>query len=157
MKKVVVSILVGLGCLLIMFGGVIAYIFYNAKTAEQIVATNVAVSSEWFEITPDSAMKPKKQVQEVVFVIDGYKSDFSDKTFQIKLPDGTIVNPDVQILDEFGNVYELKHSGFLNNDINYTPKNSLGFLEDRNYSKIRIRSDKPFQISKVIWRNANLK
>lgn len=156
-KKIIVSILIGLGCLFILFGSVVAYIFYDASAINQTVATDVSITSEWIELASDSSIKPEKQVQEVVFVIDGYKTDFRDNSFQIKLPNGTVVNPEVQIFDENGNAYELMHSGFTNNDITFTPKTNGGFLKDRNYSKLRIRSDKPFQVSRIIWRNRNLK
>ena len=157
MKKVIISILIGVGCLLVLFGGLFAYAIYESKSVDQVVATDVLVSSEWTEITPDSLMKVNRQIQSLVFVIDGYKHDVSDKIWQIKLPDGTVVKPEVQIFDEYGNVYCLQDSGRSNNDINFTPEGTAEFPKDKNYTKIRIRSDKPFQVSKVIWQNRNLK
>jgi len=157
MKKAIVSILIGLGCLLVLVGGFVAYAMYKSKSVNQVVATDVLVSPEWTEITPGSSMKVNRQIQAVVLIIDDYRHNASDKIWQIKLPDGTVVKPEVQIFDEYGNVYDLHDSGRSNHDINFTPKSSAEFPEDRNYTKIRIRSDKPFQISKVIWRNRNLK
>ena len=161
MKKAIVSILIGLGCLLVLFGGFVAYAIYKSKSVNQVVATDVLVSSEWTEITPSSSMKVNRQIQSVVFIIDSYRHNVYDKIWQIKLPDGTVVKPEVQIFDEYGNVYDLHDGGRSNNDINFKPENDTEryttFPEDRNYTKIRIRSDKPFQVSKVIWRNRNLK
>ncbi len=157
MKKAIVSILIGLGCLLVLFGGLVAYAIYKSKTVDQIVAVDVLVSSEWTEITPSSSMKADRQIQAVVFIIDGYRHNVSDNKWQIKLLDETVVKPEVQIFDENGNVYDLHDSGRSNNDINFTPESSAEFPEDRSYTKIRIRSDKSFKVSKVIWRNRNLK
>ncbi len=142
---------------MVLFGGLVAYTMYKSKSVNQVIATDVLVSSEWTEITPSSSMKVNRQVQSVVFIIDGYRHNVSDKIWQIKLPDGTVVKPEVQIFDEYGNLYDLHDSGRSNNDINFTSESNAEFSEDRNYTKIRIRSDKPFQVSKIIWRNRNLK
>ena len=157
MKKAIVYILTGLSCLLVLFGGLVAYAIYESKSVNQIVATDVLVFSEWAEITPSSSMKVDRQIQAVVLIIDGYRHNVSDNKWQIKLLDGTVVKPEVRIFDEYGNVYDLHDSGRSNNDINFTPANRAGLPEDRNYTKIRIRSDKAFQVSKIIWRNRNLK
>jgi hypothetical protein len=157
MKKAFVSILIGLACLLVLSGGFVAYAIYKSKSVDQVIATDILVSSEWTEITPDSSMKVKRQVQAIVFIIDDYKHDVFDKIWQIELPNGTVVKPEVQIFDGYGNVYDLQDGGRSNNDINFTPKSTAEFPKDRNYTKIRIRSDKSFQVSKVLWRNRNLK
>ncbi len=84
------------------------------------------------------------------------------------LSDGTVINPEVEIFDENGNKYAMESRGAFINDyddksqthgvVESTFKLKLNELPaDRNYTEIRIRSDKPFTAKRVTWFNYDLK
>ena len=97
-------------------------------------------------------MKPSRQNQYVVldatppFVVD-------EKTRGIRLPDGSIVTPEVQIVDQNGKIFNLTSwtlfsttSGVWRRGF-YLPALPQG----RKYRTVRIRSERPITISKITW------
>jgi len=161
MKKVIISILIGLCCLAILFGGFVVYAMYRMKPVKQVIATDLLVSTEWSEILPKTPMQVNRRTQSVELNIDGYKHDLFEKGWQIKFPDGTIVKPEVKIFDEYGNVFDLHDAARVGNIVGFKPEYDSNryttFPKDRNYTKIRIRSDKPFKCSNITWTNMDLK
>jgi hypothetical protein len=163
MKKVIKFGAIGIAILAVLFLGYFAYMFNHQKISEE-VASNLSISSDWTVIKPESPMKTRRDFQSVLLKIENSKHN--DK-FDIILPDGTIVNPEVEISDEYGNTYRLNSkSAFANNydsesktfELSYAGFSKSGGLpEDRVYTEVRIRSDKPFVASKIIWHNYNLK
>lgn len=166
MENIFAYILVGI---LVIFGGLIA-LYYginylvasSLKPIQQIIATNISVTSQWVEIIPESPMKVNKQmIQRLFLIIDGYEFDESNDNWQLKISDGTIVEPEIQILDEYGKVYDLHNGTRIGNLVGFYPKRNgdrfNGFPADRTYTKIRIRSNEPFLCSKIIWSNKRLK
>jgi hypothetical protein len=74
----------------------------------------------------------------------------SRKTKAVRLPDGTLVQPEVQLLDTAGKTYALKYYGFFGRQlIMFTLPDQL---TGRDYSTVRIRSDKPIRSKEIIWR-----
>ncbi|HEY0457818.1 MAG TPA: hypothetical protein VGC97_01625 [Pyrinomonadaceae bacterium] len=165
MKRVIKYGLIGFAVLLVLFPGYFAYMSGHMSVSQEI-ASNVSISSEWTVIKPESPMKTKRDFQSVLLNIEGCKTH--GKKSDLILPDGTIVNPELEILDEYGNNYPLdSKSGVVNNydsESDTFELYSAGFSkkggelpEDRVYTEVRIRSDKPFVASKIIWYNYNLK
>ncbi len=150
-----------MGGLIALYHGVNYIIVSNIKPINQIVATGLPVTSEWTEISPALPMKVEKQIQRLFLIIDDYRFDDLDDHWQLRLSNGIIIKPEIQILDEFGKVYDLQDGTRVGNSIGFSPKRkNTGFNTfpaDRTYTKIRIRSDEPFQCSKMIWSNKNLK
>ena len=91
------------------------------------------------------------------------------------MPDGNVVNPEVQIVDEFGEIKERPdvyglihqlHGGSygvtpVGGDSNLWRVNRAGYSgklpKDREYHSVLVRSDKPFRCSQIVWHNYNLK
>ena len=164
MNRVIKFGLIGFAVLLVLFLGYFAYMTGHMSVSQEI-ASNVSISSEWTVIKPESQMKTKRDFQSVLLKIENSKHN---ERSEILLSDGTVVNPEIEILDEYGNNYPLdSKSGVVNNydsESKTFELNSAGFSkkseklpEDRVYIQVRIRSDKPFSASKVIWYNYNLK
>ena len=165
MKRLAFSILAVSGCLVLAFLGLLAYVYFNERTIDQTLATNLMISNEWTEITPDPPLTVRRQIQEINLRIDGFQHDPSASLpGQIKLPDGTIINPEIEVYDEFGNKFELHHSGFVTKfyeDVVFKPESDstrfTTYPDDRRYTKIRIRSGVPFECARIYWRNKYLK
>ncbi|HKQ54028.1 MAG TPA: hypothetical protein VJT74_16750 [Pyrinomonadaceae bacterium] len=77
----------------------------------------------------------------------------------VRLKDGTIVKPEVQLVDQYGNVFDagvqMAASPSDNNGsiTGYVPR----LPRDRLYTKVRVRSDKPLKVSRIFWRCSTYK
>lgn len=164
-KHILIGLLVGVGLLAAAFYGLIVYLQYDFSN-EQVVTTDILVTESWTDIVPESPMNVSKQIQTVYLEIKGYKLDnHQAASWEIKLPDGTVIKPELQLIDGSGNTFILEHgSHLLRQDVDLigfsiTANNggNTKIPDDRTYTKLRIRSDKPFRCSKIIWSNRNLK
>jgi hypothetical protein len=152
LMKVLIWILVAaVSAILLLYIGFYVYLFFALRSARK-VAKHLNISADWIELTPQPPLKAEKRSQYLQILVDGYKRDDKDRNW-IRLPDGTIVTPEVEILDEYGKVYNLHPSSLVSSGVgftgNFAPRSS--FPQDRSYTKVRIRSDEPFEASKIIW------
>jgi hypothetical protein len=129
--------------------------FFKTKQSDREVATGVDVSGDWVEISAQPPLKATKQVQHLILTVDGYNRSLEDTRNQLPLADSTLVSPEVEIADERGMVYRLHPSRLISSGVGYTTDSSL--LRDKSFTKIRIRCDKPFRVSRIVWENENLK
>ena len=154
MKLLIVLIwilVVAVAAIILLYVGFYLYLFIVLRTSRKI-ARHLDISTNWMELTPQPPLRAKKQSQHLQILVDGYNRGDEDRNW-IRLPDRTIVNPEVEIWDEYGRVYDLRPSSLIPSGVGFTGKFAprSSFPQDRSYTKVRIRSDKPFQASKVIW------
>lgn len=157
-SKIVLSIIGGIGIIVVVAViGVVVYAYLTNRTLEQTLATNLSVSGEWIEISPEPLLKTRRMVSEIAIAIPNY-SDERGVPIEIKLKDGRVVKVQIQAVNANGTVFELRHSGF-----NYTGTHDLiiftpqGGFPDGEYKTVRIKSDQPFNIERMFWRERNLK
>lgn len=122
------------------------------------IAGATTITSEWFEIKPDPALKISSKTP---LVILKFEADYGVPDFvsqKLRYPDGTLGAPDVQLIDEQGNVFPLHF--LMGQHRDRSGSNTMGgagfgasdLPRDRSYSTLRIRSDKPMKCYKIIWR-----
>ena len=164
MKTALIVILGGLviAAVLVFVGN--AYIKYSLRAMHrrETLAENVRVNSDWQEIRFEEPLKGEKQVQKVMLSIDGYEHNLHDNDFgKIRLTDGTFVNPEIQIVDENDKIYQLRDGTRLGNSVGFSPDQEIHgtyeFPRDVAYKSVKIRSDKPFQCSRIYWYDHDLK
>ena len=158
MNKVLVVILAGLLLTAFLLYGFYAFFMYSVKAMhrKQTVAENVQITSDWLEITPENPLEATKQVQKIMLSIEGYEHDIEKNDFgNIKLADGTNINPEVQIVDENGKIYQLLDGMRLGNDVGFTPNQD--FQKKMTFKSVRIRSNKSFRCQKIYWYDYDLK
>ncbi len=155
-SKIILSVFGAIGILVGVFViGSIVYIYISNRTFEQTLATNLNVSSEWTEIDAVPLLQTRRRVAEVAIALPDYRAERGGP-FEIKLSDGRIVRPQVQISDVDGDLLDLRHSGF-----NYTGDHDLVVLTPKDgfpettFKTVRIRSDEPFVIARMFWRGRN--
>ena len=154
--KIILGLLVLVGVLAIalvnlsMTGQI--YRFFNPYLDREI-AGPTTISSEWLEIVPEQRLRTERRIQYLVLdVADSFEPVY--ESWSLRLKDGSLVQPKVQLIDQSGKVYDLtspaldeKGIGFGNSDL---PR-------DRAYPTVRIRSDKPIHLSRIYWRSYNQK
>lgn len=139
--------------------GLLSFKTFALTPVQQDVALNFTVTPEWQEIVPEIPLTVNRDRQTVYLVIDGFNREIGDPEWNIKLPDGAIAKPEVQVVDDAGNIYELTGRSWAGSSAGFSIGKPMGIVSDlplfRTYPKIRIRSNVGFTCSKIIWDNKN--
>ena len=131
---------------------------------DHVVAENVPVSGAWLEITPPHPLKTTGRAQYLSVGVKGAApppkrigglDPHGENRDRVELLDGTSATPEIQLVDESGQAYDLRAEmddyagkGFaLRADAGALPSSTPA----RAFTVVRIRSDKPILISKVTW------
>lgn len=152
--KIILILSAGIVLIFLFFVGLSIYRIAT-RQSDREVASDVNISTDWLELTLQPPLRATKRVQHLIICVDGYDRSVEDTRDQILLPDGSTANSEVEILDESGKVYQLHPSLLISSGVGYRADSSLP--QDRSFTRIRIRSDRPFQASKIFWENFNLK
>jgi len=159
--KPIQKILLAVAALCLVF--VVALLLYRRMgplptLSDRDIAGSTTISSEWLEIKPTPVLKPSGKTSLVILELEGdYTPDFQAK--MLRFPDGALGMPDVQLVDEQGNVFPLHFLMVHHRDrTGSSVMGGAGFgapdlPADRSYSKLRVKSDRPMQCSRVIWRS----
>jgi hypothetical protein len=168
MKLSVTSIIVMLSIGVLLFIGailVIRHLLELPMYVDREIGSNLNVSSDWIEITPNSPMSKVRQFQSVILNIEGAYTDTDRKEPNLFLADGTQIAPELEILDQDGNWHVL-HSGSLGVGtsfdeskmaVSYVGFKSQALEQIISFKSVRLKSTTPFTCKSVKWRNYNLK
>jgi hypothetical protein len=152
--------LLALGVLLVVvFAGLLLYRRMGPlpTLTDRDIAGATAITAQWLDIKPEPVLKPSSKTSLVILELEGdYTPDFQAQ--MLRFPDGSLGMPEVQLIDEQGNIFSLHFLMVHHRD--RTGSNIMGgagfgspdLPTDRSYNHVRIRSDKPIKCSKIIWR-----
>jgi hypothetical protein len=162
MKTAAIIGAVIIGLLVLGVFGLAVYRYYDIRTIDRTLATNLSVSSEWIELSFDPPLRVLRRQQDLNIRIPGL-DQVQDRGSppQIKLPDGRVIKPELEIYDEFGNRFEYNFNGFRHSPatiifvLKYDPERYKSLPQDRSYPRLRIRSDVPFVCERLNWRNSD--
>jgi hypothetical protein len=136
----------------------------NKNRIRRIIANDIAISAEWTELLVSPPFTTKNNFQAVLLHIEGCWNSFPSKDADVRLANGTIINPKVEIIDEYGNTLFLKPGmsfGIPADDCEKFMISELGFRrnlsKDRKYTTVRIASEQPFLCNIVSLYDYNLK
>ena len=148
--------LVALGALYVW--GSIRYWRWN-KQRNYEVASDLDISGDWVELTPRPPLKATRHTQHLTVLVDGYHRNPGDHPFRLHLPDGTTANLEVEIVEVGGESFRLRPTVYASGGVGYTRSRAARPRQPggTSYTKVRMRCDKPFRASKVIWVDMNLK
>ena len=121
------------------------------------IAGATEITSQWLDIKPAPVLKPSSKTSLLILELEGdYTPDFQAQ--MLRFPDGSLGMPEVQLVDEQGNAFPLRFLMVHHRDrtgSNVMSDAGFGSPElptDRNYGKVRVRSDKPIKCTTIIWR-----
>ena len=141
---------------------VVAFLLYRKMgplptLSDRDIVGSTAITSQWLDIKAAPVLKPSGKSSLVILELEGdYTPDFQAQ--MLRFPDGALGMPEVQLVDEQGNVFPLHFMMVHHRD--RTGSNVMGgagfgstdLPTDRGYSQVRVRSPKPMKCSKIIWR-----
>lgn len=117
------------------------------------------VDAEWKEIMPTESLKSERDINAVMFDFATPQEHDNVKGLGLRFPDGKVITPEVQLVDENGKLYDLsvgflgtKGIGFVLRDSN---SNVMILPKDRAYRAVRVRCERPISFSRVYWHSYN--
>jgi len=156
-NKVVISLGAMSGLVILLILGYIALIIYVNWPASP-VAENIAVGPEWVEIAIEPGLGAKHRSQTLNLRIENFAIDSNQKISEIRLVDGTVITPEIEIYDDEGQKLTTRHIGFGRKHFDAVVFRPDGDLNaDKRYPKIRIRSAVPFMCEGIHWIDYNPK
>jgi hypothetical protein len=122
----------------------------------------ITIGNDWIELQPKASVKADWDLQYVVldleppFTDDSYKvGSGPNKGLGILMPDGEVINPEIEVVDQYGNHFSFVYAGstgaFRNPDTKYAYSKVDEFPRDREYKTVRIRSRRPIKVRAVYW------
>lgn len=116
---------------------------------DRTIKGETVLSPQWIEITPDSPLKAQRDVQAIVLYLEEpLVGDLA--AGGVRMPDGSIVIPEVQLIDVDGNIYTLKYqASFGKQLVLYSDWDNL---KGREYRSVRIRADQSVRCKEIFWR-----
>jgi hypothetical protein len=134
--------------------------------AERDISGRITASSEWTEIAPDKPLKSEREINAVMF---NFETPLNEKDvitgndvkrWGIRFPNGKVILPEVELIDQNGKTYPLSVSFFGTKAIGFGMRDPQTHLEtlprDKTYRAVRIRSDERVIFSRVYWYSYNL-
>ncbi|HKO42104.1 MAG TPA: hypothetical protein VJU84_02350 [Pyrinomonadaceae bacterium] len=132
------------------------YRYFNPYLDQDITGP-VTIPDEWLELVPNKPLRVERQIQKIVLDLD--KSVKLERDgWGLVLPDGSIVQPAVQLIDENGQVYNLDVASSWSNPstgVTYREFSMADLPKDKSYRMVRLRSAKPVPCRRVFWRSYN--
>jgi hypothetical protein len=105
------------------------------------------VGSEWHGISLSQPITTKWDVQMIYLKIDT-QHEISLKPLGLRLVDGSIITPEIELVRNTGKVDTFRFVGFSGSDVMYE---NDGISRGTAFSEIRLRSPKPLQCSNIKW------
>lgn len=150
-KALIISVGVVLGAIsILIFGYIVIIVFINWPDTP--IARNISVTPEWTEINLDQPLTFAHGKQTLDLRIKDFQFDPHSKISEIGLPNGKLIQPEIEVYDEAGDRFTMRHTGYTRKyfeAIVFSPSSTV--LVDKRYNKIRIRSDVPFDCEAIYW------
>ena len=118
----------------------------------------VMIGAEWIEFHLEQPLKAEKDRQvifldlELPFKYDLYNEGKDpNKGKGILMPAGEVINPEIEVLDENGNIFNLVWSGAIGLKPTYDLLYPNKWPRDRQYTTVKIRSTRPIKCKAIYW------
>lgn len=115
----------------------------------------VTLDGGWVEFRSEAPLRADKDMQWVILDLETpFKENSSlgpGKEGGILTPDGDVINPEVEVVDQDGSTFKLVWSGTKWGHSGYQPPYPEKLPRNREYKFIRMRSPKPVTLKAVYW------
>jgi hypothetical protein len=121
----------------------------GARFLDRTIKKDTTLTPEWADITLEKPLRPERDAQAVIlYLAEPYEADL--ELDGVRMPDGSLIKPEVQLVDTAGNTYSLKYWGlFGRKQIIFTLRDQL---MGREYRTVRVRSEKTISCKEIYWR-----
>ena len=149
--------ILGIACALVLLLWSALVFSLKRHEFEQIVANDVALSPQWVEIAPSQPLLFQKQRQWIILVLREPLIKDNSHLDRIRLSDGTLIRPEIQLVDRLGNVTSVEiwramnPTRYDNSVVGDVRNNGQGYV------KVRVRCDIAVHVTQIIWGGADYK
>jgi hypothetical protein len=130
----------------------------QADSYEVKISGPISIGEDWIEFHPLSPLKAEKTYQYVYLDLEPpLKDDLyqegkePNKGKGILMPDGEVINPKIEVIDQSGNKFDFVYSGSIGLKPTYKVPSPNELPRDREYKTVRIRSPRPIKVKAIFW------
>ena len=130
----------------------------QADSYEVKISGPVTIGNEWVELKPQPPLKAEKDFQMIYLELESpFKYDLynegkePNKGAGILMPDGEVINPEIEVIDQQGNTFNLVWRGAIGFKPTYDLPYPNKWPRDREYKLVRIRSPRPIKCKAIYW------
>ena len=131
------------------------------KQRYSLIASHISVGPEWQEFSCEKPLKPRGFIQHIALKIAGYECFDPKHDVEIKLKDGRILQPIIEVVDANGITYSATDGQRVGSQIGFLIRpnedTSLSISSERQYLTVRIRSEEPFECECIEWKTKRMK
>lgn len=119
--------------------------FIDRKVAGQQI-----LGPDWLEIKVDKLLKPVGDRQEIgLYLADPFRIDLLDPLIGVRVADGTMVMPEVELVTPDGHTMTMRLSGSRGEEtLTYRSKDQS---VKQDYDRIRIRAAQEVRLEAIYW------
>jgi hypothetical protein len=150
-KALLISLLVTV-LVVIGLGFVVTRLISRGYIAVVVLAEGITITSEWMEVGGRSSLEIKKENHYVsILLMPPFDADPYARG--IKTPEGKIINPEVLLLDQNGNEYQMMFAGSRRseNDVFVNYRSESGLPPGKVFKSVRLRSTEPLPVKQILW------
>ena len=133
----------------------------SLKTRYSEIAKAICISNEWLEYPCEKPAKPRGCSQVICLSIPGYSFDYLDEDFEIRLSDGRVVQPMIEVVDSSGNTFEAEDGNRSGNFVGFQVRpneaQGISLSDNRQSVTVRIRSEVAFECESIRWATKRMK
>lgn len=113
------------------------------------LSDSVAIADARIEFQPKDQLRPDEDFQWVLLDLE---APFKLGGEGVQLPDGEVINPEIDVIDQYGNSFTFVWRGTRGGGpiYGYTV-GSDKLPRDRQYKAVRIRSPRPIECKAIYW------
>lgn len=129
----------------------------HSPYVHQKISGPVTVSNEWTEVKPEEPLRLTGDYQEIGLYVEKPLTAVFDSSTSggIRTPDGSLIMPEVEVVDDNNKTFECKFSGaWGSNAIRFRLPDVRPNAE---YKVVRIRADRLVQLDGVYWTGVIIK
>jgi hypothetical protein len=150
--------LLGMFCCLLLFSS--SACVNTNPYLERDICGAVTLPAEWLEIKPTEPLKQEREISSIHLTF-ATKYELNKQSNGYHFPDGEVVLPEVQLVDQEGKVYQLGIASIGDRGVGFSSHNPVtgaySLPMHKVFTTVRIRSKKPFQCSKITWSGYNIR
>jgi hypothetical protein len=152
LRVTVVLIVTVLGLIILSVTGFLVYKFFTYRTDTRL-AEDFVITDQWQAIEVKNLLPPLSQDRNSIYIAAPSSYETFDFKRGIVVPDGTVIEPEVEAIDTNGEIHFFKRTGARRTSsyemATYNPYPELE--KGIQIERIRIRSNREIRVPVVLW------
>lgn len=139
--------------LTLVIGAMVCSCGWDGSDYVEIKNEPVKLTGEWTVLTPPTPIQASRRWQAILLEVRAPIVLDSD-TWDLRFPDGTHANPEVELVAIDGTLHQLAMRHFLRSsryNADMLVCDGPEFVSGQKFREVRIRSNRPVTVTRVVW------